>query len=50
MHVAFIDLLIIGIYVAFVVIVLGFYAWTKREAAVAALPGDDAFTPEATYR
>ncbi|WP_308514547.1 OPT family oligopeptide transporter [Sphingomonas flavescens] len=36
--------------VAFVAIVLGFYAWTKREAAVAALPGDDAFTPEATYR
>jgi len=36
--------------IAFVVIVLGFYAWTKREAAMAAVAGDDALTPDATYR
>jgi hypothetical protein len=36
--------------VAFTVVVLGFYAWTKKQAAVPAVPGDDAATPEATYR
>ena len=36
--------------VAFTVVILGFYAWTKRQAAVSALPGDDAPTPEATFR
>jgi putative OPT family oligopeptide transporter len=36
--------------VAFLVIILGFYAWTKRQAGVPAVPGDDAPTPEATYR
>ncbi len=39
----------IGITV-FLVIVLGFYAWTRREAALAPVPGDDAVAPEATYR
>jgi putative OPT family oligopeptide transporter len=39
----------IGI-IAFIVVVLGFYAWTRREAAIAPVPGDDAATPEATYR
>src|SRR5215212_8191285 len=34
----------------FVVVVLGFYAWTKSQAAVAPVPGDDATAPEATYR
>ena len=36
--------------VVFTVAVLGLYAWTKREAAVPALAGDDAPTPEATFR
>ena len=36
--------------VLFAVAVLGLYAWTKGQAAVPALPGDDAPTPEATYR
>jgi putative OPT family oligopeptide transporter len=36
--------------VVFTVVILGFYAWTKAQAAVAPLPGDDARTPEATYR
>jgi putative OPT family oligopeptide transporter len=36
--------------VAFIVVVLGFYAWTRRQAAVPAVDGDDAPTPEATYR
>ena len=39
----------IGITV-FLFIVLGFYAWTRREAALAPVPGDDAVAPEATYR
>ena len=39
----------IGI-VAFLVLVLGFYAWTRREAGVAAVLGDDAIAPESTYR
>jgi hypothetical protein len=34
----------------FTAVILGFYAWTKAQAAVAPLPGDDAPTPEATYR
>jgi hypothetical protein len=36
--------------VVFVVLVLGLYAWTKRQAAVPALEGDDAPAPEAAYR
>jgi len=36
--------------IAFTVVILGFYAWTKAQAAVPAVPGDDAPTPEATYR
>ena len=36
--------------VLFLVVVLGFYAYTRREAAVAPVPGDDMPTPEATYR
>jgi len=36
--------------VLFAVAVLGLYAWTKGQAAVPALAGDDAPTPEATYR
>ena len=36
--------------VAFVVVVLGFYAWTRKQAAVPAVPGDDMPTPEATFR
>jgi putative OPT family oligopeptide transporter len=36
--------------VLFAVAVLGLYAWTKGQAAVPALAGDDALTPEATYR
>jgi hypothetical protein len=36
--------------VAFVVVVLGFYAWTRKQAAVPAVRGDDMPTPEATYR
>jgi formate hydrogenlyase subunit 3/multisubunit Na+/H+ antiporter MnhD subunit len=36
--------------VAFTIIVLGFYAWTKAQAAVPAVPGDDAPTPESTFR
>jgi putative OPT family oligopeptide transporter len=36
--------------VVFLVVVLGFYAWTRREASVAPVPGDDAIAPEATYR
>ena len=36
--------------VAFTVVILGFYAWTKGQAAVPALAGDDAPTPEATFR
>ena len=39
----------IGI-IVFLAVVLGFYAWTRREAAIAPVPGDDAATPEATYR
>jgi putative OPT family oligopeptide transporter len=39
----------IGI-VVFLALVLGFYAWTRREAGVAAVPGDDAVAPESTYR
>mgnify|MGYP003295904616 CR=1 FL=1 len=34
----------------FLVVVLGFYAWTRREASMAPVPGDDAAAPEATYR
>ena len=36
--------------VVFVVAVLGLYAWTKRQGTAPALAGDDAPTPEATYR
>ena len=36
--------------VLFLVVVIGFYAYTRREAAVAPVPGDDMPTPEATYR
>ena len=36
--------------IVFLVIILGFYAWTKREAAMAPVEGDDAPTPESTYR
>jgi putative OPT family oligopeptide transporter len=36
--------------VVFLVVILGFYAWTKREAAVPAVAGDDAPTPESTFR
>ena len=36
--------------VVFLVVILGFYAWTRREAGVAPVPGDDALAPEATYR
>jgi hypothetical protein len=36
--------------IVFAVAVLGLYAWTKGQAAVPALPGDDAPTPEATFR
>jgi putative OPT family oligopeptide transporter len=36
--------------VLFIVVVLGFYAWTRREAGVAPVPGDDAIAPESTYR
>ncbi len=32
--------------VLFLVVVLGFYAWTRREAGVAPVPGDDATAPE----
>jgi putative OPT family oligopeptide transporter len=39
----------IGI-VVFLALVLGFYAWTRREAGVAEVPGDDAVAPESTYR
>src|SRR4051812_2717179 len=39
----------IGI-VVFVVAVLGLYAWTKRQASVPGLAGDDAPRPEATFR
>ena len=39
----------IGI-VVFLALVLGFYAWTRHEAGVAAVPGDDAVAPESTYR
>jgi hypothetical protein len=39
----------IGI-VVFLALVLGFYAWTRREAGVAGVPGDDAVAPESTYR
>jgi putative OPT family oligopeptide transporter len=34
----------------FTVVILGFYAWTKSQAAVAPVVGDDAPAPEATYR
>jgi putative OPT family oligopeptide transporter len=34
----------------FVAVVLGFYAWTRREAALAPVAGDDAIAPESTYR
>jgi len=36
--------------IGFVVLVLGFYAWTRREAAAAPAPGDDAASPEASFR
>jgi putative OPT family oligopeptide transporter len=36
--------------VVFAVAVLALYAWTKRQAAVPALAGDDAATPEASFR
>src|SRR3954454_219188 len=36
--------------VAFVAIILGFYAWTKNQAGVAAVQGDDAVAPDSTYR
>ena len=36
--------------IVFVVIILGFYAWTRREAAMAPVSGDDAATPESGYR
>jgi len=36
--------------ILFLVVVIGFYAYTRREAAVAPVPGDDMPTPEATYR
>jgi putative OPT family oligopeptide transporter len=36
--------------IVFLVVILGFYAWTKREAAVPAVAGDDAPTPESTFR
>jgi putative OPT family oligopeptide transporter len=39
----------IGI-IVFLALVLGFYAWTRREAGVAEVPGDDAVAPESTYR
>jgi putative OPT family oligopeptide transporter len=39
----------IGI-VAFVVVVIGFYAWTRREAATAPAPADDAAAPDSTFR
>ena len=34
----------------FAIVILGFYAWTRRETKVALVPGDDAFAPDATYR
>jgi putative OPT family oligopeptide transporter len=34
----------------FVVVVLGFYAWTRREAALAPVEGDDALAPDSTFR
>jgi uncharacterized membrane protein len=36
--------------VVFVIAVLGLYAWTKREAAIAPVPGDDAVIPKEGYR
>ena len=36
--------------VLFVVLTIVLYAWTRKEALVPALAGDDAPTPEATYR
>jgi hypothetical protein len=36
--------------VVFAVAVLGLYAWTRRQAAEALAPADDAIAPEATYR
>ncbi|HEY6048441.1 MAG TPA: oligopeptide transporter, OPT family [Sphingomicrobium sp.] len=36
--------------VLFAVAVLGLYAWTKGQAAVPAVPGDDAVAPEASFR
>jgi len=36
--------------VLFLVVVIGFYGYTRREAAAARVPGDDMPTPEATYR
>jgi putative OPT family oligopeptide transporter len=36
--------------IVFLVVILGFYAWTRREAAMAPVAGDDAPTPESTYR
>jgi putative OPT family oligopeptide transporter len=36
--------------VVFAAAVLGLYAWTRSQASVAPVPGDDAMTPEATYR
>ena len=36
--------------IVFVAVILGFYAWTKKQADVPMTPHDDAATPEATYR